>query len=340
MKKVLILCLAAGLVFTSGNTASAAKPGGNKETLMNVIVKGADLHLSRQGFFGVDNCWEWVIGSGSSGMNVQGISATGLLAAYERTGDVMYLDGAMAAGDTLVERYEADPGKRPFSQDVEFLVRLSQDSGDPLYYATAVVWYANVIDSLSADEIVDRYITIRGGSMAGWDLASQIRAASLVGEREYAIGITDELIERADEWVGVESYGWDYTTISYGSLLWALHQIGGYHSTIASCREFLVTSQADDGSWDGGDYQTVAYVMLGLSQVNGKDSKDALTLAGSFLITTQTDDGGWEYEGYGEYGEVNSEALMALGDLKVNEGLHKGKYRVKNSHEFKAFPVR
>jgi hypothetical protein len=73
------------------------------------------------------------------------------------------------------------------------------------------------------------------------------------------------------------------------------------------------------GSWLDGDYQTTAYAILGLDAVNSRqhDISKALDKAFAFLRETQTTKGGWSYPP--EYGEVNSEVLMALSSLQQRE---------------------
>ncbi len=331
------------LATASAFLAFADKPGGNRESLNNVLVKGADLHLSRQGKYGnacggsygpppvisIDNTWEWIIASGWTCWNVGGISATGLLAAYERTGDTNYLYAAILTGDTLMWKYKTiaidDPAEwedRPFSQDIEFLVRLSQDSHDPSYANIAAEWYSIITDNKTAVENADRYVDARK-SLAGWDLASHIRAAVAVGERRYAREMAQRLLDRRSDWENVIYGGYDYTMSSYTSLLWAFHELGGYGRDIAATiREFLrlvLDAQESDGSWESGDYQLVSYAILGLDAVQG-NVRTALGKAFAFLRDTQTVNGGWSYPP--EVGEVNSEVLMALGSLQqLDEGL-------------------
>lgn len=309
-----------------GTQAQAAKPPGQQETLINALVLGADLHLSRQGdYSGYTDTWEWLIGTGT-GPNVQGISGTGLLAAYERTLDAAYLDGAIAAGDSLVARYASQVpsyATRPYSQDVEFLVRLATDSDEPSYAVSAAEFYSRRTDNRTAIETADYYITARK-SLAGWDLASQIRASLAVGETEYAAGIALRLVERRADWTDVPYGGWDATVVSHASLLWAFAELNdsSFNSYVREIRDALLLVQADDGSWDGGDYQTTAYAILGL--VSDGTAKGAQNSAWAYLRDTQTAEGGWHYAGYGELGEVNSEVLMAFGvlDLKgIKAGL-------------------
>ena len=323
MKKIFALIVV--LMFLSLPIVLAEVEKKDKDALLDAIAKGGNRLLSTQGpnSGSIPYNWEWIAGDGYYGNpNLQGITATGLLAAFEKTGNSVYLEGAKKAGNTLKARYAAAPNDRPYAQDVEFLVRLAKDSKDKSYLEVAKKWYANVIRDFTAEANVARYITRRGGSLAGWDLASQIRAADATGNKEYAKTMAKELIRRSADWVHVPSYGFDYTTISYGSLLWALHGIGNNHATIEKYREFLLANQNADGSWEGGDFQTTAYVILGLDAVKGegKELKNALALAGNFLVSTQTNLGGWFYTGDGEYPEVDSEAVMSLGSF---DGLHK-----------------
>lgn len=345
MKKLLVFLVVA-LAAVSALPAFAFKADGNREALNDVLVEGADLHLSRQETYDnacgdsygppvvdeIDNTWEWQIDSGWTCWNVGGISATGLLAAYERTRDSAYLSAALLTGDTLVEKYSAiaihDPEgaeweDRPFSQDIEFLVRLSRDSGDRSYSSLAAEWYSIISDKMTAVDNADRYIEARC-SLAGWDLASQIRAAVAVGDRDYARGMANRLLERRDDWEGVLLGGSDYTMSSYASLLWAFHDIGGsgrdVSAAIAEFRGLVLDAQEEDGSWDEGDYQTVAYAILGLDAVQ-RNVRTALGKAFAFLRDTQTTQGGWTYPLDGELGEVNSEVLMALASLQqLDEG--------------------
>jgi hypothetical protein len=317
------------------------------QVLLGTLVAAADLHLSRQGTYqngdptgasyglpavpSIANSWEWVIGSGKTYWNMPSISAVGLLAAYERTGDSDYLDGALLTGGTLVEKFNilmADGPQwedRPFSQDIEFLARLSADSGDPLYAAIARQWYGIVISNKSATETADRYLynpdgSLRRKSIAGWDLASQIRAAVAVGQIEYARGIAARLIERRTDWENLPLGTSNYTNISYASLLWALRVLAddSFNNYVSEIREALLGSQGSDGSWDDGSYQTTAYAILGLGLPRTTASDQAIDDAWSFLRDTQTAAGGWGYPT--EYGEGNSEILMALGTLKGDGG--------------------
>jgi hypothetical protein len=349
------LALAFGVfIIISTLPAHAFDRWGGEDSIREVLIKGADLHLSRQGTYenscgakygppdvpSIENTWEWKIGSGWTCWNVGGISAEGLLAAYERTHNWDYLKGAIAQGNTLIAKYNTividDPKgaeweDRPFSQDIEFLVRLSRASHNHSYARVAHDWYDIIINNKTAEENADRYIDNRM-SLAGWDLASQIRAACALGKWHYARGMAKRLLERRADWEKVMYSGYDWTMLSYASLLWAFAELrfGGREIAAAEreFRHFVLKAQVQEGpqkgSWDEGSYQTTAYAILGLDAVTGMqhDVAKALGKAFAFLRDTQTEEGGWSYlEGgeYVEYGEENSEVLMALSELRWRE---------------------
>ena len=345
--KIWIMSVVVGTLLVASTLPDLASAWWDSEKkIREVLIKGADLHLSRQGDYintcgggygppdidSISNTWEWVIGTGETCWNVGGISATGLLAAYERTRNRAYLEGALLQGDTLVSRYDTivtnDPEgaeweDRPFSQDIEFLVRLSLDSHDLSYAKVARKWYKIVTDNKTAEENADRYIDVRL-SLAGWDLASHIRAALSVGKWQYACGMAKRLLERRNVWEHFPYNGWDYTMSSYGSLLWAFDDLdfkcSGISAAIQEFQDFVLGAQGVDGSWEDGDYQTTAYAILGLDAVEAhgyglkRSVRQALGKAFSYFHDTQTLEGGWSYPP--EYGEINSEVLMAIGGLR------------------------
>jgi hypothetical protein len=314
-----LLILTLVLILSVSLPVFAAKPN----TLYTAIDNGGDRLAAIQGPNSglIPYNWEWVAGDGNfDNANLQGITAVGLLAAYEKTKNRTFLAAAKNSGNILKQRYAAAPTARPYAQDVEFLVRLYTDTRDKSYLDTAKNWYKVVTVDFTAEANIARLITARG-SLAGWDAAAHIRAANAAGFKTYATDMAKELIKRSADWVNVPYPGTtdNYTTLSYGSFLWALGEIGGsftFHATIDSYRDFLVGYQDSDGSWEG-DFQTTAYVVLGLDAVKGfgKDTRAALNSAVDYLLDNQAANGGWVYTGDGEYPEVNAECVMALADL-------------------------
>lgn len=202
-----------------------------------------------------------------------------------------------------------------FSQDIEFLVRLSQDSGDDSYATVAQLWYGNTRGAYDAVELVDYYIVTRG-FLAAWDLASQIRAAVAVGETDYAAAIASSLFDSDFDWEDPWLGGWDY-----GSLLWALRDLGdnSFRSNVEEMRDILLDTQQTVGSWDW-DYQSTAYAVLGLARPRTPVLAQVVSDAWVFLRDEQTDAGGWGRSYSPEIGEVNSEVLMALAIIRLDEG--------------------
>ena len=311
----------------------------------DALVLGAKHMLNLQGTFPgtlqgnsytFENAWEWDIGGGVSYQNIQGISAMGLLSAWEKTYDKKYLNAAIAAGNSILKIYQTEIANgitwdnRPYSADIEFLCQLSKDSWKPVYFKTAVAWYKILTDIKTAEQNADRYIIARK-SLSGWDLSSQIRAADATGNKAYARTMATEVIRRAAEWKTVlYDDGTDYTMLSYAGLLSALDEVRGLNQAInQAIKEYsqaLLDGQGDDGSWDNGTCQTTAYAIIGLEAVKGRNSQKAQTAAGTFLVSAQADNGGWIEPDGVEYGEDNSECLTALGAL-ITGGNHFGIFK-------------
>ena len=319
---VLSLIMVLTMVLTFASPVAAAKPGGQPDVLKDTVVSAADYHLSQQGTYsGIPYTWPWVIGTTGGYWNVVGVSARGLLSAYEKTNNSAYLAGAIGTGNTLKSRYASVPvTQRPYSQDVEFLVQLTKSSGDDSYANVARQWYSRTTSQYTGAAYADYYISVRK-SLSGWDLASQIRAAVAVGEVDFANGMVARLIERRADWEGVLYGGWDYTMSSYASLLWALAELDNsdFNGFKGEIRDIVINAQKSDGSWDSGDYQTTAYAVLGLTADGGASGPQAKAWA--FLRDTQTIGAGWSYPP--EYGEINSEVIMALAGLDL-KGLKAG----------------
>src|SRR5262249_17988974 len=86
------------------------------------------------------------LGAGVTCPNTVGITALALLAAHTRTSTASYLDAAIAAGNHLVNLYNAalllaPPNNLPHNQDIEFLVDLGQRTGNATYTNTANAWF-------------------------------------------------------------------------------------------------------------------------------------------------------------------------------------------------------
>ena len=302
-----------------------------------------------------DGGWPYIVGTfvcgGTFGTcpNTIGTTALGLLATYQRTGDTASRAGAQAAGNLLVSRYNdavaQNPAGLPFSQDVEFLMWLAQVTGNPMYSSTAVGWFQIEVNRFpnAGDRVAD-LLTKRNAqhlrSNAAWDVASVIRAAKAVGNAQYALDAANAIVAAEGQWkdtnpahrfdrCGNPSQGcgaadnpfaFDLTLLGEGSLLWAIHDLPGFASKVAEYSAFLFAQQDPGGSWDAGDTEITAYVVMGLAAIGGQQSDNAMTLAGGFFIDRQFANGGWPasvgaFANPDEIGEIDGEAVRAMNAL-------------------------
>lgn len=128
-------------------------------------------------YFNVTNT-DCGLGPGVSCPNTIGVTGLGLLAAYQKYGDLTLLEAAWQAGDLLVEKYEdallLDPQGLPKLQDVEFLRALSDFSYfyEPAraltYSQTASNWFGVLVGQFTAAARVDALFASRaaGGRQA------------------------------------------------------------------------------------------------------------------------------------------------------------------------------
>ncbi|MCA9666586.1 MAG: hypothetical protein KC503_13385 [Myxococcales bacterium] len=257
---------AASLLLLSAATANAAP-------LKVEVEDAADHHLALQGAFkgGLSNSWEWLLGSKRSSKNIVGINAHGLLAAHRLTGLQSHERSALKAAKALVAAYDGGwRNRRPHTQDIEFLAAAG-------YVIDAAKWFRVLTSRWTASSYVDYVIRRRGGyrSLAGWDIASAVRAAVAVGEVNYARALLDRVITRRASW-DVASNG-NSRMLSRASLLWALASYKSRSSLDTRQQRFasallrsVMAAQTSRGAWLSGDgkslsTQTTAYAVLGLA---------------------------------------------------------------------------
>ena len=306
-----------------------------------------------------DGGWPFQVGNNVCGAgaasctNTIGTTGLGLLAAYVRFNDAATLAAAMKAGDLLVTRAnlalaQATPPS-PISRDIEFLVALANLAQDPLkaqaYANAARDWFNVTVTKFpNAAQQIDSYLDKRNAqglrSLAAWDAASYIRAAKAVGLTNRAIDAANRIIQREIDWKDKDPahrfdrcgnpggcgqpgnlLSYDYTIIGTGSLLWGIHDLAGFDSSIAEYRDFLITHQDAAGSWDAGDLQMTSFVMMGLAAVGGPQANAAIVLAANYLLAhqfaTASAIGGWPADGTGvdsstEFPEVDGEIVRAM----------------------------
>ncbi|MFA5910390.1 MAG: S8 family serine peptidase [Vicinamibacterales bacterium] len=282
------------------------------------------------------------LGPGVSCGNIIGVTALSLLSTYERNGDAATLTAAVAAGNRLIAEFNSAPALPPYSQDLEFLVALSEATADPQYAALAATWFQNIPAAFpNAADRVDWSFTRRDGqrirSLAVWDLASLIRTAKAVGQADYALAAAVRIRDREADWKDVDpAHRWDqcelaagcgpadnprafdYTLIGMGSLLWAMHDLPGFDAQISDYRAHLLAQQDAEGSWDAGNLQITSYVVMGLGAVGGAGT--AIQSAVAYFIANQLPSNGFPFTvtggvAGGEYTTVNAEVVRAVATL-------------------------
>lgn len=298
------------------------------------VESAADHQVSSQGRYqgGLPQSWEWRFGSRQSAENITGITAHGLIAAHRLTGLSEHEASALRAARALVKAYDRGwKRRRPKTQDIEFLSAAG-------FVIDAGRWYSVITRRYGAKGYVDHVIEARArgklASLAGWDIASAIRAALSVGRPADAQAMLSRLVERRGRWDIKDNAA--AQKLSAGSLLWAIGQYQRFRPLNARQRTFadsmtrrLLSTQTARGAWTTGDErqictQTTAYAVLGLSAA--KRGQRATQRARQWLRRAAVSDklffaGGkmWSSRygldgrpGAAFHGPVQSEVLMAL----------------------------
>lgn len=322
------------LLFVLALGALTVVPQGNATPIDNLLgTSAAADHLLAVQF--EDGAFPWIEGAPGKYQNVQGITAVGLLRAYELTGNEAYMgnesSGATANRDWLVNYMDANPGVFMSSSNAFFLGNYARITANPADYDEAQRAMNSAIARWgSAQELTDFILNARAptyGNMGIWDVALFIRAAQEVGYFTYADEIAEALVNT--EIVDAFDNTSNYYELGLAGLLFGLAEsdfIGHLELELAA-RDALLATQCADGSfpttWRGTVYcsevQTTAYAVLGLTSI-----VDVVTAqsACDFLTSTQGEDGGWDVGGY-QIAEINAEALMALAAcvLPANNGV-------------------
>lgn len=324
MSKALRSLLVTGIL-TVGVTAHA--------TPVKVEVEdAADHHVSAQGTYtgGLAHSWEWKFGSKRSAPNITGVAAHGLLAAHKLTGLQEHQDSAVRAARSLIDAYDRGwKTRRPHTQDIEFLAAAG-------FIIDAGRWFNVTRGRYTPAAYVDLVLSARKRAgiphVAGWDIASAIRASLAVGQNSFAQELAAELVRRRSEW---DRPG-KSQNLARGSLLWALAELRArvglspeqLHLAGSLVRD-LSGAQRPHGAWlesSSGPIctQTTAYAILGLSRWSA--GKPAAAKGRAWLVRSALTDKKFFYGGrvwattYTQAGlpennfnsEIQSEAMMAL----------------------------
>lgn len=281
----------------------------------------ADFLVERQrpGAGGVG--WAWRIGQDELAPNMAGLVSLALLDAYAATGSLRHLRAAQRHADGQLLRPRAG---LPYKPDIEVMVRLYGVFEDPAYRRAARQQFERIRarSPRGADEVA-RIAAGRQGQPAllGYDAAQAIRAALAVGERRYAFGLADAVLERRGDWFRPERDA-RFALVSTAALISALESLDAahYRARLAPLRDWLAAAQADSGAWHHNETQPTAHAVLALLFAPRPAHREAARRGLEWLRSTLLRAGG--LAAFNDHmpepfvGEVlsgvNAEALMAL----------------------------
>jgi predicted ribosomally synthesized peptide with SipW-like signal peptide len=295
-----------------------------------------------------DDGWDWTEDGDKtteSSANQFGVVATGLLKAYETTGNSDYFD---VAEDVAYSIYKGERGNSSwegsnlYNEDLVFLQQIGKyyDDGNAFSSAAedAIIARWNSYDN-NAQEIYNFIKDKRSGSpdLFYWDLEpfmeATIDAANTISDSNEAIILRNNALDLAnlvanDQWGAgyfIESWTNKDSHLGQASAIRILQLADDmtfdvdYGTAIANGITVLLDQQQSDGSFKFGDkksIQATAYSALALETAGyHSGAKNAV----SYIESQQLSNGGW-YEEEGEpveYPEINSEALRAM--IVVNE---------------------
>ena len=326
MKKILLSVLMLSVLVLGMGAVSAASS-------KDIILDAADRIISLQN---TDGSWDWDVTndngpSGTTFLNIAGVTAEVLLDAYEMTGNSDYLNAAEDAGDYIIDGLDALPSNQHFNAfNMVFLQRLSDISSDSTYSDYAENKMDDLMDEVdfwkdsshvicmednstgcTAEELMNAELTIRDWStnpsgIVAYDIYNFIKFAKDAGENAFADDMADEL----EDYMSQSSFddSIDYYELGLATGILGLEMSGKDYSSYIN---ELVSLQESDGSLVDGAIQDTAYALMAF-RVTGED--DAAKEAADFL---REEFGYDEYDGWlennaREYSEITSEAAQAL----------------------------
>jgi len=328
-KRLLILSI---FIFIAGTVhASTFVDGGNR--LVNTQM--------------TDGSWEWNLGSGVSSTNQAAPAGMGLLAAYNQTGDINYLNQAIAAGEFIIANSPTH-----HTQNGIFMSELSRVTGDNRYADTVKSDYYDALEAGTfekgglfydtatyAQYILNLRIDQEYDNLALWDLGTAAYGAELIGASESELVTWGNYIETGlNAWHSAySSTGNNYAVLGLaGSILGlaALNQdldnpiSGGDYldgaMTAGDLADILITYQAPSGGFSKyPDYpldayagaQATAFSIIALIEIDAELYDTQINKASSWLQSIQLQTGGWSdgWAGIGtERNEVTGEVLWSM----------------------------
>ena len=292
-----------------------------------------------------DYGWDWIVTGESShsvnasATNLYGVTAIGLLDAYQATKNSSYLTAAENTANFMMENtsaggfwYGHDGYHWGYSFDYSFLMQLSAVTTNPSYknYALAAwAWqkaniarYADGNQSMLWNHYVNHWVGTGYYGMAAWQASDWGLQALEMGNTLWAqhmaavldANMSNIAIPNSPQYLS--NYTNDDVNLGMGETLNFLATIGGYSTDVNTLRTLLETNQLSDGSWDfnstapPGDAQTTAYCVMGLYAAGARTY--ALKGANWLLSQQQPNGGVLETNPTDEYSEIDSEGVAAM----------------------------
>lgn len=332
MKRKLISVGLAVVLVLSFSLVTAVPAGAySYDNYSGAITKTANRLVALQSTS--DFGWDWIVTdltahSGVTGNNLYGVTALGLIDAYQETGVSSYLDKAglvadmMKGYDTNYEGFKA--AKLGQSWDLRFLKAYAEEKEDTTYSDFAKDYWAwvkarevspNVYANGRQEDFYQFYISYPvSPGYAIWDCADFGLTALAMDDTSWASDMAVVVNSHLNEIVDTD----EWRFIGWAKALEFLNAVGPitYASEITTLIETLRTAQTD-GNWPGttdqGTVQNTAYVVMGLASVGEANSvREAVAKAADWFVTNQLTNGGWTETDDKEYSEVDSEALQAI----------------------------
>lgn len=329
MKKLSIVFVLAMVIGLSMLAVPAAADG--PADYDAAVKKAADRLVALQG---TDSGWDWIVtgltehSGDPSASNMFGVTALGLIDAYQVTGASSYLTAAGSVAD-MMEGYGTDyaafkAAGLGHSWDLRFLEAYAEETDDTSYSNFAEAYWdwvkareePNVYDDGSQEDFYQFYIGYPvSPGYAIWDCADYGLAALAMGDTTWASAMAVVVNSHLGEIEGTD----EYRFIGWGHALEFLSAVDSttYTTEIASLITNLTYYQNPDGSWLGsavqGTVQNTAYAVMGLAAAGeGAAARDGA----DWLVANQTITGdcigGWTETDAEEYSQVDSEALQAI----------------------------
>ena len=307
---VVFVFLAVGLV------AASSYSWGQRNARRPAIVAGAnevvDLQRTDAGWEGT---WFWYVGDSYNATNLTGVTALGLLEAFNDTKRKPYLMSAIDAADFIMAHLGAGAtgtqyAVRTTAPDIIFLHKLSEITGDANYAARALLEWENITifwpDAASLDTL---FRSLNRPST--WDIAFYMEAAFLSGDSDWAAGAAAILADTSDPFYYNSASGW-YALNLAASLraLVGCRYYAQYPDAVMALLGSLLPL-VDRANGVGGYAQDTAYAILALNSVGGAARAYANSL-GRWLARNANASGGWTETDGNEYPEVDGEAVRAL----------------------------